>query len=378
MRGLQGLRSVSDLPSDSIMEIVPSPQGIANRMRTAEATTVKRATSPEPFRIGPVPIDPPLLQAPMAGYTNYAFRALLRGLGGVGLIATEMVNARGFREIERRRGGIPQRLCGVADEPRPLAVQIWDNRPEDLAEVGRRLVGEFGVSVVDINFGCPVRVVSEKARSGSYLLRYPDRIGRIMEQVVRACAPAPVTAKIRLGWTRKTINAIEVARAVEDAGGAALTVHGRTAADGFRGSADWDAIGAIKPHLRRIPLIGNGDLRSVEAIVEAFRRYAVDGVMIGRAGVAHPWIFRDTVATWAGYDVPEKPSLAERRELLLDHFRLVVQQFGPHRGTVLMRKYAGGYAQGDPHARTFRTELGSVQAPEDFFRVVRRHFSAEP
>src|SRR5262245_22372547 len=222
-----------------------------------------------PLHIGPVVVDPPVLQAPMAGYTNYAYRQVVREFGGAGLQATEMVHARGFLNIEEHHDRFPDRLWGVKDEARPLAVQMWDNDPGSLAAVGARLAHEFRVSVVDINFGCPVKKVTEGAKSGSYLLRWPDRIGQLVRRVVEACAPTPVTAKIRLGCTRDTVNAIDVAQTVEAAGAAALTVHGRTAQDFFKGSADWDCIAAIKPHLRRIPLIGNGDLDSPWKVVEA-------------------------------------------------------------------------------------------------------------
>ena len=205
------------------------------------------------FWIGPLKVDPPILQAPMAGYTNYAFRQIVREFGGAGLLATEMVNAKGFVWLAEQEAEHPDRLWGVKEEPRPLAVQIWDNDPATLAKVGARLAHEYQVSVVDINFGCPVRDVVQKAHSGSYLLREPERMGAIIEQVVAACAPTPVTAKIRLGCTRDQINAIDIAQVVEGAGAAALTVHGRTAADMFRGSADWDRIAAIKPHLKTNP-----------------------------------------------------------------------------------------------------------------------------
>ena len=146
-----------------------------------------------PLRIGPLVVDPPLLQAPMAGFTNYAYRQVVREFGGVGLQATEMVSARGFVWMGRKEEPeAPDRLWGVADEPRPLAVQMWDNDPETLAAVGHRLATEYQVSVVDINFGCPVKDVAAKAHSGSYLLRDPDRVGRIVERVVEACRPTPV------------------------------------------------------------------------------------------------------------------------------------------------------------------------------------------
>ncbi|MEM6798629.1 MAG: tRNA-dihydrouridine synthase family protein, partial [Planctomycetota bacterium] len=253
--------------------------------------TAATAVLAPPLMIGDLVVDPPILQAPMAGYTNYAFRQIVREFGGAGLLATEMVNAKGFVWLDEQEAVHPDRLWGVADEPRPLAVQIWDNDPDTMAKVGARLANEYRVSVVDINFGCPVRQVTEKAHSGSYLLREPDRMGRIIERVVEACAPTPVTAKTRLGCTRDKIVIKDVAQIVEGAGAAALTLHGRTAADMFRGSADWDLISEVKPCLKRIPLIGNGDLDSADRVVDAFRRYNIDGVMIARASLNKPWLF---------------------------------------------------------------------------------------
>ena len=331
----------------------------------------------KPLKIGTLQVDPPVLQAPMAGFTNYAYRQIVRQFGGVGLLATEMVSARGFLEIDRRSEAFPERLWGVREEPRPLAVQVWDNDPEALAAVGHRLARQFEVSVVDINFGCPVRDVSQKARSGSYLLDYPDRVGEIVARVVEACHGVPVTAKIRLGRTPQTINAIDVARVIEAAGGSAVTVHGRTASQGFGGKADWRRIAEIKPYLKRIPLIGNGDLTTPERVVEAFRRYPVDGVMIGRAALGRPWLFRQAQAALAGAPIPPEPNLAEQRELLLDHYRLIVDRFGPRKGTILMRKYACCYAQGRRGARAFREHVSRASTPEDFAEVVQRDFPRE-
>ncbi len=230
------------------------------------------------------------------------------------------------------------------------------------------------VSVVDINFGCPVKQVTERAHSGSYLLRHPERMLAIIERVVAACAPTPVTAKIRLGCARDCINAIDVARVVEAAGAAALTVHGRVAEDYFSGSADWDQIAAIKPHLRRIPLIGNGDLATPEAVVEAFRRYPVDGVMIARAALNRPWLFRQAQAALCGEPIPPNPTLAEERALLLRHYELVCRRFGVEKGTVLMRKFAACYAQGRPGASQFRGHVSKVATPEEFRDCVATHF----
>jgi tRNA-dihydrouridine synthase B len=343
---------------------------------STEATGLVNEAQPiaEPFYIGKLKIDPPILQAPMAGFTNYAFRQIVREFGGAGLLATEMVNARGFVWLDEHEAKHPDRLWGVATEPRPLAVQIWDNEPETLAKVGARLATEYQVSVVDINFGCPVRQVTQKAHSGSYLLRFPERMGAIIEKVVAACAPTPITAKIRLGCTRDQINAIDVAQVVEGAGAAALTVHGRTAADMFSGSADWDRISSIKPHLNRIPLIGNGDLDSAEKVVEAFRRYDVDGVMIARAALNKPWLYAQAASAIRGEPIPPDPSLEQQRELMLHHFSLVRQRFGDEKASVLMRKYACCYAQGRPGAREFRKYVATIQSPAEFFDVVETYF----
>jgi tRNA-dihydrouridine synthase B len=353
----------------------------ATRLTRTASTPGEVAPAPlphvRPLWIGPLEVDPPILQAPMAGFTNYAFRQIVREFGGAGLLATEMVCAKGFVWLDEHEAEHPDRLWGVADEPRPLAVQMWDNDPETLAKVGARLANEYRVSVVDINFGCPVRDVAARAHSGSYLLKCPDRMGEIIERVVSACAPTPVTAKIRLGCTRDQINAIDIAQVVEGSGAAALTVHGRTAADMFRGSADWDRIVAIKPHLQRIPLIGNGDLDSPRKVVDAFRRYDVDGVMIARASLAKPWLFRQAAAALRGEPVPPDPTLDEERQLLLYHYELVCSRFGEEKGTVLMRKYACCYAQGRAGAREFRSRVARVSTPEEFRAVVETSFPRE-
>ncbi len=330
-----------------------------------------------PLKIGEMVIDPPILQAPMAGFTNYAFRQIVRGYGGAGLLATEMVNARGFQWLDENEAEFPDRLWGVEDEARPLAVQIWDNQPDVMAKVGSRLVEEFQVSVVDINFGCPVKQVTEKAHSGSYLLRVPERMGQIISRLVEACAPTPVTAKIRLGCSMDAINANEIAQVVEESGAAALTVHGRVASQYFKGEADWERISEIKSHLKKIPLIGNGDLDSAEKVYRAFRDYDVDGVMIARACLGRPWLFAQAAAAIQGKPIPPEPTLVEQRDCMLNHYDLVVQRFGESKGTLLMRKFACCYAQAKPGARHFRKHVANVSTPQEFYEVVEKHFPIE-
>jgi tRNA-dihydrouridine synthase B len=330
----------------------------------------------KPFNIGTLTVDPPLLQAPMAGFTNYVFRKFVREFGGAGLLATEMISAEGFvRQVGGMKGSY-DRLWGVKDEPRPLAVQMWDNDPATLAEVGRKLTGEYGVSVVDLNFGCPVRKITA-AHSGSYLLTQPARVGELIECVVKACAPTPVTAKIRLGCKRTCITANEVARVAEESGASALTVHGRVAEDFFSGSADWDRIGELKARVKRMPVIGNGDIDSPEKAVEAFRKYKVDGVMIARAGLAKPWLFSQAAAAIKGEPIPFEPSLEEQKLLILRHQREIVQRFGEERGNILFRKYSVTYAQGRPGASHFRAHASKCSTSAEFVSIVENYFPTQ-
>lgn len=289
-------------------------------------------------------------------------------------MATEMVSARSFVYMEAKGEGHPDRLWGIRSEERPLAVQIWDNIPETLVETGRRIATEYGASVVDLNFGCPAPKIAKNSASGSALLRDPQRVGDLVSRVVAACAPTPVTAKIRLGLTADTINASDVAQAVEEAGGAALTVHGRTAAQMYRGAADWEEIVRIKPYLKRIPLIGNGDIQTAAEAVDRLRNGGVDGVMIGRAALRTPWIFRQAAELLrTGERLPE-PTPAEQKALILEHFERAVERFGAEKGTLFMRRCACDWSHGKTGGKNFRIRAAIARTPEEFRAAVEEFF----
>ena len=331
----------------------------------------------EAFQIGPVTVRPPFLSAPMAGFTNGAFRSILRHFGGVGLIATEMISARAFVHRSAAGQSHPDRLWGVAEEPAPLSVQIWDNQPETLAETASRIAREYHPAVIDLNFGCPAPKIARNSASGSALLRDPQKVGDIVAMVASVTEGLPVTAKIRLGLTADTINAIDVAQAVEAAGGKALTVHGRTAAQMYRGEADWEEIGKVRPYLKAIPLIGNGDIRDPETAVARLRDTAVDGVMIGRAALSHPWIFSQAAALLRGEPLPPAPDRREERELIIGHYQLICQRFGPVKGTILMRKYAAEWSRGRDRGKLFRVAASGASTPEEFLEAIDQFFSGD-
>jgi len=326
------------------------------------------------LRLGPCTISPPVLLAPMAGYTNWAFRQLVRGLGGVGLVTTEMVCARGLVEQTRRGGRLPEQLWGVAEEPRPVAVQLWGGEVGVLAEAAGWVAEHLKPSVIDLNFGCPAPTIRVRAGGGAALLAEPGLIGRIVEAVVQAAAPVPVSGKIRLGVSSRQINALEVARTIKQAGASGITIHGRTADQMFRGRADWQAIARIKQEVKDLPVIGNGDVRSAADLLAAFAQHRVDGVMIGRAALGRPWIFRQAAALLAGQHAENEPPTSQQGRVLLEHFRLACEQFGPQRATVVMRRHACCYGQGLRGARGFRTRISRAAGPEEFVTVVREFF----
>ncbi len=295
-------------------------------------------------------------------------------LGGVDLIATEMVSARSFAELESRGFDQPTRLWGVKDEPRPLCVQIWDNDPDSLAEFARRLAFDFNVSVIDLNFGCPAKQIAGRSASGSFLLQFPERIGDMVRKTVQAAGPLPVTAKIRLGRTRDTINAIDVAQAVEDAGASGLIVHGRTAADMYSGQANWEEIAKIKPHLKSIALIGNGDIRSVEDALFRLRNFPVDGIMIGRGGIARPWLFRQIRQALDGQPVDPEPTPLQMRQLVRQQYELLKRRFDAKITLILLQKTVCHYATGKPGTRKFRNDICTAPDTDSFFRLLDEFF----
>jgi len=320
-----------------------------------------------------------LYSAPMAGYTNYAYRELLRLFGGVDLIFTEMVSARSFAEMEKRGMEPPSRLWGIREEARPLAVQIWDNDPETLASLAHKLAFDYKVSSIDLNFGCPAKQIAGKSASGSFLLQFPERIGSIVQRVVDAVnspdgTALPVTAKIRLGRTRDTINAVDVAQAVESAGASGITIHGRTAADMYRGHADWEEIAKVKSKLRAIPLIGNGDIKTVDEALFRIRHYPVDGIMIGRGGISKPWLFRQIAQTLRGEPADAEPSGGQISEMIHRHFAILQRQFNEQLALFLIRKTVCHYADAQRGARKFRNDVCSAKNPKAFFAVIQDFF----
>src|SRR5207248_7001519 len=259
----------------------------------------------------------PIYLAPMAGVTDKVFRQICKGYGA-DVLVTEFVSAEGvFRRNERTREYLDFDAC-----ERPIGVQLFGADATHMAEAAKQVIDWVAPDFIDLNFGCPVNKVVTK-NGGSALLKDCPALASVAAAVVRAVAPMPVTAKIRIGWDADSINAPRVARILLDAGIAAITVHGRTRAQSYAGAADWEVIAEVAGSVP-IPVIGNGDLASAPEVAKRRRETRIAGAMIGRAAMSAPWIFRQSKQYLATGKITTPPSLFERWDLVLRHCQLAV------------------------------------------------------
>lgn len=322
-------------------------------------------------RIGPVELAHPVLSAPIAGFTDRIFRDIVREFGGCGLIYTEMVSAGGWVQ-----GNIPpERLDGVETEARPLGVQLWDREEYPIEEAARRLV-DLGVTVIDLNFGCPKKRIMGTHAAGATLLRDPATVGRLVAAAVRGAGRVPVTAKMRLGPSVAQRTAPAVARAAVDNGAAAVTVHGRTAGDGYGVPCNRELIAEVVQAVP-VPVIANGDVHDGPSAVETMRLTGAAGVMVARGCLTRPWVFREIAAALRGEPIPAPPTLAEQRALLLRHHAAMVEREGDRFGTIVMRKFAVRYLTGIPGSRHFRDQITRAESGAEFRATVERFFPAD-
>jgi tRNA-dihydrouridine synthase B len=321
-----------------------------------------------PLRLGTLELPMPVLAAPIAGFTDAIFRRMVRAFGGCGLLFTEMVGAAGWVQS----GMLPDRLAGVADEPRPLGVQLWDRDEQMMYEAARRL-SALHVSVIDLNCGCPKRRIMGRMAAGASLLRDPATVGRLVAAAVRGAEGIPVTVKIRLGPSVAARTAVAVACSAEDHGAAAVTVHGRTADENYDVPSRLDLIAEVVDAVA-IPVIANGDVHDAGSALHALRTAGAAGVMVARAAVARPWVFREIAAALRGETLPPAPSRDEQRHLLLRHHAEMVAQHGDPWGTIYMRKFACRYVLGVPGTRAFREAANRARNAVEFRAAVHQFF----
>jgi tRNA-dihydrouridine synthase B len=268
------------------------------------------------MKVGSIELPSPFVVAPMAGMTDTAFRRLVKRHGGCGLVVTEMVSSEGLvRGIDRTL-----EYAEYTEEERPVSIQIFGGDPPKMAQAAR-IVQDMGADIVDVNMGCPVPKIA-KHNAGCRLMREPDHAARVVEAMVGA-VNIPVTVKMRAGWTDEDRNAPTLARMVQDAGAAAITIHGRTAEQSYSGSADWELVSQVAKDLR-IPVFGSGDCVEPEQIVERMKT-GVSGVLVGRGVLRNPWILAQAADLTAG-GAPRLITMRERGLFLLDYIDLLLDQ----------------------------------------------------
>ena len=311
--------------------------------------------------IGKVGIDNPSVLAPMAGVTDLAFRLLAKEMG-CGLVVSEMVSAKGLLYENCRT----KDLIRIDPRERPTAIQLFGSVPAELAEAARR-VEASGADIIDFNMGCPTHKIVRNGE-GSALLRFPDLAATILKEMV-AAVDIPVTVKIRAGWDAGSINAVEIARRAEQAGVSAIAVHARTREQFYAGKADWNIIREVKQAVK-VPVIGNGDVRTVQDAERLLQETGCDGVMVGRAACGNVWIFRQIATYLKEGRLTPSPSFAEKAATLLRHRDMLTELKGTHIAIREMRRHAVCYVKGLPKSAELRTHFNQAMERSDFEHIL--------
>ena len=307
------------------------------------------------MKIGNVTLDNNLILAPMAGVTDLPFRLLCKEQGA-GLLCMEMVSAKAIYYNNKNT----ESLMEIDEREIPVSLQLFGSDADIMSEMAKR-IEERPFAILDINMGCPVPKVAGNGE-GSALMKNPALVREIVSKVVKAIEK-PVTVKIRKGFDDAHVNAVEIAKIIEDCGAAAVAVHGRTREQYYSGKADWDIIRQVKEAVS-IPVIGNGDVTGPESAKKMIEETGVDGIMIGRAARGNPWIFGQIQTYLETGVIPEKPGLEEVREMMLKHAKMQLECKGEYTGIREMRKHVAWYTAGFPKSAKLRAKVNEVETFE--------------
>lgn len=302
--------------------------------------------------------------APMAGVTDLPFRLICKELG-CGLLYTEMINAKALCYDDKNT----KKMLNILDEEHPVAVQIFGSEPEFMGKA-TQILNDYPNEILDINMGCPAPKVVKNG-DGSALMRNPKLAGQVLDQVVKN-SKKPVTLKIRKGWDDNSVNALEIAKIAEDCGICAITIHGRTREQYYSGQADWDIIGEVKSQIS-IPVIGNGDVTSVEDAIRIKDHTGCDAIMIGRGAQGNPWIFKRIDHYMKTGQLLDPPSKDEKIDIAIKHMGLAIKEHGEYVAVREMRKHIGWYLKGMKHSARFRDQINHIVTAKEVIDTLNQY-----
>ena len=320
------------------------------------------------LKIGTVELENPYILAPMAGVTDLPFRLLCKEQGA-GLLCMEMVSAKAIQYNNKNT----KALLEIHPEELPVSLQLFGSDPDVISEIAKR-IEELPFSILDINMGCPVPKIVKNGE-GSALMKNPKLVYEIVRKTARTIQK-PVTVKIRKGFDDTCINAVEIAKIIEDAGGKAVAVHGRTREQYYSGKADWDIIRQVKEAVS-IPVIGNGDVVSGESAIAIQKETGCDGVMIGRGAQGNPWIFSELLEYERTGKMPLRPSVEAIKKMMIRHAQLQMQYKGEYLGIREMRKHVSWYTSGLPNSAKLRDEINRVESYEELEQLLEERLKEE-
>ena len=318
------------------------------------------------WKIGNIEIKNQVVLAPMAGISNTSYRTIIKEMGA-GLIYAEMVSDKAImfdndRTIE---------LLKMRESERPIAQQIFGSDEDSFVIAAKKIVELMHPDILDINMGCPVPKIALKSQAGASLLKDPDKIEKIVRSVVNA-VDIPVTVKIRSGWDSNTINCVEVAKRIENAGASAITLHARTRAQGYSGSADWSLIKKVKEAVN-IPVIGNGDIKTCYDAKKMLEETGCDAVMIGRGVLGNPWLIKECVDYLEDGTLPQIVSAKEKMQMLKRHFELLCKDKGEKLALLEIRTHALWYIKGLPGSASIKNQICQTKNSTELFNILNNY-----
>ena len=311
------------------------------------------------FEVGNVKIKNKIVFAPMAGVSNISFRTIIKEMGA-GLIYSEMISTMGIKYQSQKTID----LINFNETERPISIQIFGNDIDSFVEAAKYIENNYHPDIIDINMGCPVPKIALKSQAGSALLKNPDKIYEIVKKVVEN-TNTPISVKIRSGWDENSINAVEVAQKIEQAGASLIAIHARTRSQGYSGKANWDIIKQVKENVN-IPVIGNGDIKTIYDAKKMLDETKCDAIMIGRATLGNPWFIKECVEYIENNKIIDPPTNIEKIDMIEHHYELLKKYTSEKQALLEIRMHALWYIKGLPNIKEYKNKITSCKTEQEF------------